>query len=128
MPDSIHIDKKRILVVDDEKGFTHMLKMALSANYEIHEVNRPGDALGAAREFRPDLILLDVVMPTFDGGDLAAQFRSDPSLASVPIVFVTAIVSPADGEREQVIDGYPFIAKPVSSEKLTQTIEKYLKV
>jgi CheY-like chemotaxis protein len=126
MPDPDHSRKARILVVDDEKGFTHMLKMALSSNYDICEVNDPDNALGAARDFHPDLILLDVVMPTLDGGDLAAQFRADPSLANVPVVFLTAIVSPTEGETERVINGYPFIAKPVSRDAVIRCIESHL--
>ena len=126
MPDSEHTKKTRILVVDDEKGFTHLLNMALSSNYDVCEVNDPDGALGAVREFRPDLILLDVVMPTLDGGDLAAQLRSDPSLATIPIVFLTAIVWPSEGESEQMINGYPFIAKPVSRDALIRCIESHL--
>ena len=120
------MDKKRILIVDDEKGFTHLLKIALSSKYDIREVNDPGNALSEAREFRPDLILLDVVMPELDGGDLATQMRADPFLASVPIVFVTAIVSPTEDEGEQMIGGFPFIAKPVSPHTLIRSIEAHL--
>jgi DNA-binding response OmpR family regulator len=65
-----------------------------------------------AREFAPDIIFLDVVMPEIDGGDVAQQIRSDPMLAHVPIVFLTAIVSAKEGGHE--IGGFPFLAKPVS--------------
>ena len=119
------MEKTRILLVDDEKGLTRLVKMALP-QYEIREVNDPTHALETAREFRPHLILLDVVMPVLDGGDVAALLKADPTFAEVPIIFLTAIVTPQPGHAEQSIDGYPFIAKPVSREKLVQCIEEHL--
>lgn len=118
--------KKKILVVDDESGFTRLMKIALP-QYEIREENHPRRALETAREFRPDLILLDVIMPGLDGGDLAAQIGEDVVLRSIPIVFLTAIVSPVEaGKSARHIGGYPFLAKPVSAEALERCIEEHL--
>lgn len=119
------MEKRRILLIDDEKGLTRLVKMALP-QYEVREVNDPRLAVEAARAFQPDLILLDVVMPSLDGGDVAAQFKADEMLARIPVVFLTGIVSPKQGNDEQSIGGYSFIAKPVSREKLVQCIEKHL--
>lgn len=119
--------KPRILIVDDEKGFTRLTKLVLS-DYEICEENNSARALETARTFRSDLILLDVVMPDFDGGDIAAQIHADPLLKRVPIVFVTAIVTEKETEKRQLFGGYPFISKPVTPEKLIENIEKYLAI
>ncbi|MGI8432663.1 MAG: response regulator, partial [Chthoniobacterales bacterium] len=78
--------------MDDEEGFTRLTRLTLT-DYEIHEENRSARALETAQIFEPDLILLDVMMPEFDGGDVAAQIRADPKLKEVPIVFLTAIVT-----------------------------------
>lgn len=118
-------NKPKILVVDDEKGFTFLARLALS-QYEVCEENDSARVLQTARRFRPDLILLDVVMPEFDGGDVAAQIRADPVLAKVPVIFLTAIVTEKETEKRQLFGGYPFISKPVSAEKLSGLIEKYL--
>ena len=75
--------KSRILVVDDEEGFTQLTKLTLT-EYEIREENISARALKTARSFRPDLILLDVMMPGLDGGDVAAQLRDDPPVAGCP--------------------------------------------
>lgn len=118
--------KKKILVVDDESGFTRLLKLTMS-RYDIKEENDARRAIETAKHFKPDLILLDVIMPQMDGGDLALRMRGESSLRNIPIVFVTAIVSPretADGARH--IGGFPFLAKPVSSESLTRCIEEHL--
>src|SRR3954468_4827361 len=117
--------KHKILIVDDEASFTKLTRMTLS-EYEICEENNSGKALETARKFNPDLILLDVVMPDFDGGDLAAQFRADPALKDVPIVFLTAIVTEKETEKRRLFGGYPFIAKPVTPENLAESIEKFL--
>ena len=120
--------KKRILVVDDEPSITRNLKLNLEANgeYEVHTENLATQAVAAARKFRPDLILLDVVMPDMEGGDLAAQIRDDPLFRETPIVFLTALISNTETEGGEMVSGtHLFLAKPVSIEKLKQVIEQY---
>jgi CheY-like chemotaxis protein len=118
--------KARILVVDDEPGFTRLLKLVLQ-RYEIREENDALRAFETAQNFRPDLILLDVVMPGIDGGNLAARIRGDALLKNVPIVFLTAVVSPREaGQHPKHIGGFPFLAKPVSPEVLERCIEEHL--
>ena len=117
--------KPKILIVDDEKGFTKLTKLTMS-DYEICEENNSSRALETARKFQPDLILLDVVMPDFDGGDIAAQIQADPALKQVPVVFLTAIVTEKETEKRQLFGGYPFISKPITPEKLIENIRKYL--
>ncbi len=81
-------------------------------------------ALAAAREFQPDLILLDVMMPEIDGAELATAIQSDPALQHVPIVFLTAILSGKDtGGQYLESGGQTFVAKPVNLETLIQCIE-----
>lgn len=118
--------KKRVLIVDDESGFTRLLKLTLekSGKFTVREENDGTKAWLVAREFEPDIIFLDVVMPKIDGGDVAQQIRSDPSLAHVPVIFLTAIVSAREGGHE--IGGFPFLAKPVSLAAVTQCIEEHL--
>ena len=116
--------KPRILIVDDEEGFTKLTKLTLT-EYDICEENISARALETARGFQPDLILLDVMMPGMDGGDVAAQLRADSKLQKVPIIFLTAIVTPKESARP-LLGGYPFISKPVTPERLVENIEKHL--
>ena len=120
------MDKKRIFIVDDESGFTRLLKLTLekTGGYQVLEENDGTNAWRAAREFKPDIIFLDIVMPKIDGGDVAQQIRSDPALAHVPIIFLTAIVSQKETNSE--IGGFPFLAKPVSLDAITQCIREHL--
>jgi CheY-like chemotaxis protein len=123
------IQKKRILVVDDEPSFTRLLKLNLEQTglYEVHVENAAGQARTAARLFKPDLILLDVMMPDMDGGELAEQLRQAPALGHVPIVFLTAAVKKEEVQsRRGQIGGFPFIAKPVDLNELLDSLKQHL--
>ena len=118
---------KRILIVDDEAGFTRLLKLTLEATkrYLVKEENDGSRALATARQFHPDLVLLDIVMPKLDGGDVARQIAADPMLKEVKIIFLTAIVSQKEAHAGG-IGGFPFVAKPVSLAFLSLMIDETL--
>ena len=121
---------KRILLIDDEPSTTSTMKVNLerSGTYSVRTENRAGHALETARRFHPDIIFLDVMMPEIDGGHLAAQMKSDPDLKSVPVVFLTALVSPEETTAGgAMIAGHFFIAKPASLAALTGCVEKFTK-
>ncbi len=121
--------KQRLLLVDDEEPFTRIAKLNLekSGGYEVRVENDGTRALATAREFAPDLILLDVIMPDVDGGELGARINEDPQLRTVPVVFLTAAVSHQELNGESgVIAGRRFIAKPVNHQTLMSIIEQEL--
>jgi CheY-like chemotaxis protein len=123
--DSIGDSARRILIVDNDKNTTHLVKILLekTGRYLVFEENQPGRAHQTARNFRPDLIFVDVVMPDRDGGEIAAQIRSDPQLQNTPIIFLTALVTRAEANAGLHIDGHPFLAKPINIQELIKTIE-----
>jgi two-component system, OmpR family, response regulator len=121
--------KRKILVVDDEGSMTRMLKRNLEATnrYDVRTENSGAAALAAAREFLPDLILLDVMMPGMDGGDVAGKIKEDKLLSHVPIVFLSAIVKKEETQPTgSNIGGLTFLAKPVKLDDLVACIEKHL--
>ena len=120
--------KQRILLVDDEKSLTTLLKLNLeeTGDYEVRAENWPEEALPAARAFRPHLILLDLIMPRLPGGNVAALIKADPELKDTPIVFLTAAVSKrAVEDHDGIICDYPCLAKPASIEQVVAMIEKH---
>jgi len=120
--------KKRVLLVDDEESFTRILKLNLerTGQYEVRTENWGGAAATAAREFKPHILLLDIIMPQMFGGDVAAQFKNDPELRHIPIVFLSAVVKPTRvKEHDGIIGGYPIIAKPASLDAVIEGIEKH---
>jgi len=117
---------KKIMVVDDEPAVTRMLRRNLEATgrFEVLELNDPTLALIEARSFLPDLVFLDFMMPNKDGGEVAAEFKEDPTLASTPVVFLTAIVTKNEVKPTgSVIGENLFLAKPFRLEDLLACID-----
>jgi len=122
-------DKKRILIVDDEERFTRILRLNLgcTGKYAVRTENSAPNACGTVREFRPDLILLDVMMPGLDGGEVAAQLQRHPTTKDIPVVFLTAAVTNEELTSHQGrIGGAPYVAKPVELKVLIDCIEQNL--
>ena len=121
--------KRRILVVDDDVAYARVLKAGLerTGGYEVRAEARATQALSAAREFRPDFILLDVCMVDGDGGDVAFTLRNDTQLQNIPIVFLTSIVSEHEARNGDVVRGaFRFLAKPARLERLIDCIERHI--
>ena len=121
-------EKPRILIVDDNRDFTHSGKLALekTGRYSVWEENESARAHQTAQRVKPDLILLDIVMPETDGGEVAARIESDPTLHRTPVVFLTALVTKAEARSGLQIQGHPFLAKPIGVPELVAGIERYL--
>ena len=125
------MDKKRILVVDDEPAFTRMVKLNLDTleRYEVHVEHDARQILATVHRFRPDLILLDVIMPHLDGGDVLRRLEADSLGKNVLVIFLTAVVKAEEvSQHEGVIGGHRYLSKPVRLRTLVQTIEKTLAV
>ena len=118
----------RILIVDNNRDFTHSVKLALerTGRYFVCEENDAAKAHQTARDLRPDLILLDIAMPEVDGGEVAARIQSDPVLHRLSIVFLTALVTKAEGKSGLRIQGHPFLAKPITLPELIEGTEENL--
>ena len=123
------MSKAKILVVDDDPKLSTLTRMVLEKTqiYEVREVNRPMQALAAAREFRPDAVLLDVEMPGKSGGEVACDLAADPGLRNVPIMFFTSLISRSEaGEREITRGGKSFLAKPIVPAVLLAAVGRLL--
>ncbi|MFH1846122.1 MAG: response regulator [Candidatus Omnitrophota bacterium] len=120
--------KKRILVIDDEKGFTELVEEVLldAGKYEVRIVNSAHHAVAAAKEFFPQLILLDLMMPEMDGADVAEKIKKDESIKDIPIVFLTAMVTSEETEIG-TIGGHKFLAKPVGIRELMSCVEQNIR-
>src|SRR3982074_1648422 len=122
-------EKKRILVVDDQASDTRLLKLYLERtnDYVVKEENDAKAALSTAEEFKPDLILLDVMMPGVDGGELAARFQASAKLKAVPPVFLTAEVTKEEvNAGGGLVGGVPFLAKPVVLSEVVACLKQHL--
>ncbi len=121
--------KKKILIIDDEVDFTKLVKMNLetTGKYEVNIENKGALGFEAAKQFKPDLILLDILMPDMEGSDVAAQLSEDNNTWDIPVIFLTAMVKESEIKgNDGFIAGRHFVAKPVSSDKLIAAIERAL--
>ena len=120
--------KRRILIVDDDANSTHLVKILLerSGPYLVLEENDAANADQTAHDFKPDVILLDIVMPKIDGGELATQIEADRELHDTPIIFLTALATHGEAKSGLLIQGHPLVAKPISIPELIDAIEKHL--
>jgi CheY-like chemotaxis protein len=121
--------RKRILVVDDELDFLYVIKLMLegTGQYQVRTLSFASQAAHVAREFQPDLVLLDCMMPGADGGELAGQLQADLQLKDTPFLFLTCIVSQVETAASKCYAGLQtFVPKNLEFEKLAQLIEQKL--
>src|SRR5947207_4869644 len=121
-------EKRRILIVDDDRESTHLVKILLekAGAYVVLEENEAPKAHQSARNFRPDVILLDIMMPETDGAEVAAQIEADLELRSTPIIFLTALVTMPEAKTGLRIEGHRSLAKPINIPELINQIEESL--
>jgi CheY-like chemotaxis protein len=121
------MEKKRVLLIDDKEVFCRLVKMNLEATgkYEVRTETSGTIAAEAAKQFRPDIIFLDIIMPDINGNEVARQIKADEQLKNIPVVYLTAVVSEDKVDYNQSISGAEsYLAKPVKIKKLIECIEK----
>lgn len=123
-------ESARILIIDDDEQFGKLTKLTLeSRGYVVEHISESAKALAGALEFRPDLILLDMIMPGEDGGDVKAKLQGQAVFANTPIIFITALVSETDVPKGAAVltgDGL-MLPKTVKPDLLIKAIEEELK-
>ena len=125
--------KAKILLVDDDADFVESTRTVLESKpYEIIIAVNGDEALRKAREEKPDLILLDVIMPVEDGFTAAEQLKKDDTLADIPVIMLTSYASKGAGtsipqSRGMELEYEDYIDKPVSPQDLLAKVEKHLK-
>jgi two-component system phosphate regulon response regulator PhoB len=117
----------RILIVDDEPDVTELLKYKLEQDGHLCQVvNNPLSFISVAREFNPDLLLLDIMMPELNGLQLCKMVRSDPKMNTIPIIFLTARGEVEDRIKGLESGGDDYISKPFNTKELLLRIGKIL--
>ena len=125
--------KAKILLVDDDADFVESTRTVLESKpYEIITAVNGDEALRKAKAEKPDLILLDVIMPVEDGFTAAEQLKKDETLADIPVLMLTSYASKGAGtsiphSRGMELEYEDYIDKPVSPQDLLAKVEKHLK-
>jgi len=126
------IEKKQILLIDDEKDYCYFMSLNLEATGEFSVItaHEGHDGISLARKEHPDLILLDIVLPGISGTDVASILLRDPQTIRIPIIFLTAVVTQRELGVKAVkeIGGNNFIAKTAQTEEVVKAIRKLLHI
>jgi len=113
----------KILIIDDELEITEIVETFLTeAGYQVAVENSSLNAASKAREFKPDVILLDIMMPGSDGYAVCKELKQDPNFAETPIIFLTGKDREDDQGRSFQSGGDMYIKKPFSCERLLEIV------
>jgi CheY-like chemotaxis protein len=115
---------RRVLVVEDEPENRLLLQVILSTEgYQVVEAEDGRAALEAVERERPDIILLDVMMPGMNGYVVLERLRADPATATIPVIMLTALASGANMQRAVEMGAQGYITKPFEPADLVQAME-----
>lgn len=119
--------KDAVLIVDDEPSTRHMLRLFLDLfNFTIFEAEDGLDALDKIHAYRPDIVILDVMMPRMDGIEACKRLRSDPSTAVLPVIMLSGKTQPAAIEEGLLAGANRYLTKPIAPMDLVEAIRETL--
>jgi two-component system alkaline phosphatase synthesis response regulator PhoP len=122
----------KILLVDDDKDFVEATTMVLESKpYEVVVAYNGDEGLAKARKEKPDLIILDIIMPVKDGFSAAEQLKKDPELKKIPVIMLTSFSGKVAETSLSVsqglaLDAEDYVDKPVTPEELLKRVERLL--
>ena len=120
------MEKKKILVVDDEIHIRLLLRRMLDAEYDVYDARNGKEAIEMARNQKPDLILMDLMMPEIDGYTACSIIKNDPATSDIPVVMLTAVGFDLNRELAMRVGANAYLTKPFSLIDLKKTIDPLL--
>jgi CheY-like chemotaxis protein len=121
------VKRRRILVADDEIYILHILEFSLNLEgYEVISATSGEEALAKAAKERPDLVVLDVLMPQMDGHEVCRRLKTDERTRDIPVIFLSARDSQTDQDLGLRLGAEAYITKPFSPQRLIDTIQNLL--
>lgn len=119
--------KQKILIVEDEESLLKLESILLtSKGYDVRGVSNGREALEAIAEEKPDLVLLDIMLPEIDGFEVCQRIKDDPETKAIPVVMLTAKKSREDMARGEKVGADWYITKPFKSVMVIETIQRFL--
>lgn len=119
--------KKKILIVDDEKDIRSLIEKILgNISYEVSQAKDGQEMFNLLEKNKPDLILLDVMMPGVNGYEICHLLKRNPDTASIPVVLLTVLSGPQDASKGMAMGAAAYLTKPFDPDDLGQEIEHIL--
>jgi CheY-like chemotaxis protein len=120
--------KKKILVIDDSESNTLLIQSLFEekGKYHVDVIRKSQKTFDFLRDNKPDLVLLDLMMPQVDGFEILANIRENEKLRSIPVIIVSAWDMPDNIQRAMALGANEYVKKPISLDDLYQRVESYL--
>ncbi len=119
-------NKKTLIIADDEPTIRLLVSSILGKNYNILAAVNGQEVLDTVSQNRPDLILMDIMMPTMDGYSACASLKKDPETADIPVVMLTGVGHELNKVLAEQMGADGYITKPFESQDLKDTVKKHL--
>jgi len=119
-------EKNSILIIDDEAFNLHLLTHILNREYTVYAIKDGQTGIEIAKKHRPDLILLDIIMPKIDGYEVLSALKKSPETQNIPVIIISGL--DAGDEREDLLQAADRITKPFNSDTVKSVIKKHLQV
>jgi twitching motility two-component system response regulator PilG len=121
------VAKQKILIVEDEESLLKLESILLtSKGYDVRGVSNGQEALDAIAEEKPDLVLLDIMLPEIDGFEVCQRIKDNPETREIPVIMLTAKKSREDMARGEKVGADWYITKPFKSVMVIETIQRFL--
>jgi len=122
----------KILIVDDDPVFVNSTRAVLESKYQVSTAGDGDEGLRKVAAEKPDLIILDVIMPTKDGFTACEQLKKDPRFAEIPVIILTSFAEKRGESNIPVsagltLEAEAYVDKPVAPQKLLETVERLLR-
>lgn len=119
--------QKTVLIIEDEEDAAELFaEMMRVSGFRVSKTSRSSPAISMMNEDKPDLVLLDIMMPEVSGLDILRQMRRDPNLAEIPVVVLSAKSMPADIKTGMEAGASTYLTKPVGFQELKDAVERAL--
>ena len=122
------MDRRKVLIADDELFIRLLVRSALGREYTVLEASNGEEAIDIARRQRPDIILMDIMMPKLDGIGACYILKSDPNTKTIPVIMVSVRTDKLDQDYSQEMGADDYITKPFSIEALRDKVKQYERV
>lgn len=121
------MEQKTVMIIEDEEDAAELFaEMMRVSGYRVFKTSKSAPAIGMMIAERPDVILLDIMMPEISGLDILRQMRTDPTLANIPVIVITAKGMPADIKNGMEAGASSYLTKPVGFLDLKDAVERAL--